>query len=118
MNRKLLGNYGEDLARKEYERCGFTLVERQYHCRFGEIDLIFSKESCLYFVEVRTKTGTQYGLAEESITSKKIDTIRKVAQYYMQTKRLQQMDIQFDVVAIFISKQEKKAWVKRVAKAF
>ncbi|WP_025027675.1 YraN family protein [Caldalkalibacillus mannanilyticus] len=116
--RKALGNYGEGLALREYISSGYELLEQQYRCKLGEIDLIFQKENCLYFVEVRTKTNDSFGLAEESITQRKQETIRKVAQFYLQSNRFQDVNLQFDVVAIRISKKEKKAWMKRFAQAF
>jgi putative endonuclease len=117
-NRKALGNYGEKLALDAYMTDGYELLEKQYRCSIGEIDLILSKENKLYFVEVRTKTSQTYGSAEESITFKKRETIRKVSQYFLNQHRLQHVDFQFDVITIFINKQEKKAWLQRYAQAF
>ena len=55
--RKSLGTYGERLVEKQYIKRGYRLLDRNYRCRFGEIDLIFQKEDKLYFVEVRTKSS-------------------------------------------------------------
>ena len=119
--RKKLGNYGEKLVWRQYEQAGFKLLERQFRCRYGEIDLILQKDNVLYFVEVRTKTGWRYGPAEESITSKKKRTIRKVSQFYLNQYHIEsheEVGIQYDVVCVYIQKQTKQAWIKRYPQAF
>jgi putative endonuclease len=116
--RKKLGNFGEGLALKEYLANGFELLEKQYRCRFGEIDLILKKGNELHFVEVRTKSGHTHGSAEESITAKKKETIRKVCHHFISSQRIHEMDIHIDVVAILIDKKEKKAWMNRYPQAF
>jgi putative endonuclease len=121
-NRKQLGNYGEKLALEAYEKAGYEVVAQQYRCAMGEIDLIVKKEDVLVFVEVRTKTSQRYGTAEESITDKKKHTIRKVSQFFLQdftyNQRFNDIGIQFDVIAIYIDKQTKQAWIKRYDQAF
>lgn len=118
IKRKDIGNYGEQLALKAYLQGGYELLEQQFNCRFGEIDLILVKDGVLHFVEVRTKCGFSYGSAEESITEAKKRKIRLVSQYYLQQKKLQSSVFQIDVVAIYINKKEKKAWLKRYPAAF
>jgi putative endonuclease len=121
-NRKQLGNYGENLALEAYEKAGYKLVAQQYRCSLGEIDLIVQKEEVLIFVEVRTKTNQSFGTAEESITEKKKRTIRKVSQFFlhdvMYDKYCKLPTVQFDVIAIYIDKQTKQAWIKRYDQAF
>lgn len=116
--RKRLGDYGENLALREYERDGFQLIEQQYHCRFGEIDLILKKGNCIYFVEVRTKASVTYGSAEESITAKKKETIHKVSQHFLVQNGGVDVPVQFDVVTIYIDKHNKQAYIKRYPHAF
>jgi putative endonuclease len=121
-NRKQLGNYGENLALEAYEKAGYKLIAQQYRCSLGEIDLIVQKENVLIFVEVRTKTNQSFGTAEESITEKKKRTIRKVSQFFlhdvMYDKYCDHSAVQFDVIAIYIDKKTKQAWIKRYDQAF
>lgn len=117
-NRKRLGDYGENLALQAYLSAGYTLLEKQFRCKLGEIDLIFKKENILFFVEVRTKTSNKYGTAEESITSTKSRRIRRVSEYYILHKNATQYQPQYDIVTIWIDKWNKKAWLKRIPQAF
>lgn len=116
--KKLLGNYGEALALRAYQAAGYTLLEKQYRCSLGEIDLIFRKDNLLFFVEVRTKTSSAFGTAEESITPQKSKRIRRVSEYYMIHKGMTHLQPQYDLVTIRIDKGKKKAWLSRIAKAF
>lgn len=116
--RKRLGDYGENLALRFYLEASYTLLEKQFRCKFGEIDLILTKDDKIYFVEVRTKTTKRFGFAEESISKKKIMTIRKVSQFYLIKHNKPYLQLQYDVVTIFIDKQEKKAHIHRISQAF
>lgn len=117
-NKKELGTFGERLVLREYVHAGFDLLQHQYRCRYGEIDLIFRKEGGIYFVEVRTKTTLHYGTAEESIIEQKKKRIKKVAEYFLYAKRVTCQFIQFDVVSVFIDKQQKTATLRRYPNAF
>ncbi|EGL82203.1 UPF0102 protein yraN [Caldalkalibacillus thermarum TA2.A1] len=116
--RKWLGSYGEKLVEKRYCAAGFELVERNFRCRTGEIDLIFKKGECLYFVEVRTKSSAAYGTAEESITLRKKATIQKVSQLFLLQRNMTEMHVQYDVVTVYIDTKQKQAWVRRYPHAF
>lgn len=120
-NRKQIGAYGEALALRKYLAAGYDLIEKNYRCRFGEIDLIVSKDNLLIFVEVRTKTTERYGYGEESITVKKKLTIKQVSQHYLLNTQLmskQELNVQYDVVAVYINIEKKLAWIKRFPQAF
>ncbi|MDQ0339251.1 putative endonuclease [Caldalkalibacillus uzonensis] len=116
--RRKLGVYGEQLVEKRYRAAGFELLARNFRCRMGEIDLIFKKGNCLYFVEVRTKSSGAYGTAEESITPRKMATIHKVSQYFLLRYNMGEVNVQYDVVAVYIDSKKKQAWIKRYPQAF
>lgn len=120
-NRKQIGDYGEKLALEAYLKVGYKIVAQQYRCPIGEIDLILQKENKIIFVEVRTKTSNSYGTAEESITEKKKQTIRKVSLYFLNDQYKDWESncvLQYDVISIYIDKQKKKAWLTRYEQAF
>ena len=99
--RKRLGNCGEDIALEYLLQNGYHLIVRNFQCKMGEIDLIVRKGDTLVFVEVRSRTGKQYGDPSESVNRKKQDKIRKTAKYYLyQNRSLEQYYCRFDVVAI------------------
>ena len=83
MKRRETGNLGEKLAQVYLEQRGYTVVETNYRCPSGEIDIIAKIDGYLVFVEVRSKRSAEYGSAEESITpSKKAHLIDSAAYYY------------------------------------
>lgn len=80
--RKVLGNQGEEIASKFLQEKGYKILQRNFHSRFGEIDIIAQEGNTLVFVEVKTRWGQSFGLPEESITPWKIRSIIKTGQYF------------------------------------
>ncbi|MCL5019183.1 MAG: YraN family protein, partial [Patescibacteria group bacterium] len=79
---------------------GFFIVERNYRCRFGEIDLIASTKNQIIFVEVKTRSSSRYGLPGEAVNAKKRSKYFQIATYYVNYKRLYSFDLRFDVIEI------------------
>ena len=100
MNRKALGALGEKRAREFLKKRGYRILETNFRCREGEIDIIARDKDYLVFVEVRTRTGSQFGTPEESITFAKREKLTSVALAYLQTHRNLPSLWRFDVVAI------------------
>lgn len=99
MNREL-GNHGENTAVRYLAARGFEILARNFYTRYGEIDIICRKDGTLVFVEVKTRKSLTFGTAEESITRKKIEHLRKAASIYLQQQGTYYADIRFDVVTI------------------
>ena len=99
--RKQMGNTGEDMALEYLIQQGYRLVQRNFTCKAGEIDLIVQKDDMLVFAEVRSRTGTQYGEPSETVNRKKQDKLRKTAKYYLYCNpQLERYYCRFDVVSI------------------
>ena len=99
--RKQMGNTGEDIALEYLIQHGYRLVQRNFTCKAGEIDLIVQKDDILVFAEVRSRTGTQYGEPSETVNRKKQDKLRKTAKYYLYCNpQLERYYCRFDVVSI------------------
>ena len=81
--RQGLGRTGERLAADELTRRGLTVVDRNWRCQTGEIDLIIRDGECLAIVEVRTRRGQGCGTPEESITPAKRERLIALAQAYV-----------------------------------
>jgi len=78
---------------------GLQLQQRNYHCRFGEIDLIMQDKAQLVFVEVRFRKNDDYGDAAASITYQKQQKLIKTAHHYlMSTRRMNTMACRFDAL--------------------
>jgi putative endonuclease len=82
MTRRETGIIGEKLAQDFLANNGYSILDTNYRCRDGEVDIIALHEDTLVFVEVRTKTGWGFGTPEESITPLKAEHLRSVAARY------------------------------------
>ena len=83
MKRRETGNLGEKLARDFLKKRKYRILETNYRCRRGEIDIIARHKDSLVFIEVRTKISLEFGSPEESITSTKMAHLRAAARYYL-----------------------------------
>lgn len=81
MNRN--GRHAEDMAAAYLQERGLKLVVRNYHCRFGEIDLIARDGKTLVFIEVRMRTSSGFGGAAASITATKRHKLLRTARCYL-----------------------------------
>lgn len=77
------GKLAEDLAADALREKGYTIIERNFSNRFGEIDIIAKDKDVLVFVEVKAKIGTEFGNPEEMINKKKLSKIRHMADVYL-----------------------------------
>lgn len=98
--RKQTGRQGEDLAVSFLKGKGYQLIERNWRCPTGELDIIAADGDTVVFVEVRTRSGLHFGSAEESITPAKQARLIELAQIYVQEKTLSTQPWRIDVVAI------------------
>lgn len=84
MKRKDIGNLGEKLARQFLVKKGYAIIGSNYRCPYGEIDIIARDGGFLVFVEVKTRTGTDLGIPEESVNAAKQAKLRQAALHYLQ----------------------------------
>ena len=101
MNNKAVGGLGEDFAVYYLESCGYRIIERNFRCRLGEIDLIAQDGKTLVFVEVKTRRSRRYGSPHEAVTTAKQAKLRTVASFYLQRQRTS-TPCRFDVLALNI----------------
>jgi len=98
--RKQTGRRGEDIAASLLRGKGYQIIERNWRCPAGELDVIAQDHDTLVFVEVRTRSGSRFGLAEESITPAKQARLVELAQTYVQEKAPMAQRWRIDVVAV------------------
>ena len=107
LNKNNAGLEAEKLAATFLANQGLKLVAQNYHCRFGEIDLIMTDAKTLVFVEVKLRTSSHFGGAAASITPQKQQKIILTAQYYLQQANYKtEPACRFD--AILVSKADLK----------
>jgi putative endonuclease len=102
IQKKELGKKGEELALRFLKKKGYRLIEKNYVCKLGEMDIIAREKDTLVFIEVKTRTSTFFGPPQLAVTSSKQRHLSKVALYYLKEKRLEDVKARFDVVAILL----------------
>jgi len=117
MRRKDTGILGEKLARDFLEKRGYRILEANYRCAEGEIDLIARHKDYLVFVEVRTKKSLEFGSPEESITTTKRERLRAVASHYQQTHNNLPSLWRIDVVAVELDQKGKPSRIELIENA-
>ena len=100
--RKQLGRRGESLAASYLTGKGYTIIERNWRCPAGELDLVAQLGDTLVFVEVRTRRGIRFGSPEASITPAKQTRLIELAQTYLQQTPLSYQTCRIDVIAIHL----------------
>ena len=96
-----LGNWGEEQAAAFLAEKGFEIVEKNHRNTYSEIDLIVKKDKMLIFVEVKTRSGFNFGMPEEFVNVVKARLIMRAAEHYIFDKDWM-FDIRFDIVSILI----------------
>lgn len=109
-DKQALGQAAEDKALDYLRGMGIALVERNFRCRGGEIDLIMKDHATLVFVEVRKRSTRRYGGAAASVTARKQARLVLAAQVFLQ-RCAELPPCRFDVIAI---DDEKITWLKNV----
>ena len=100
MNKKDIGDKGEAFAARLYEKLGYAVIERNYHSRFGEIDLIAESDSELCFVEVKTRKQTSFGNPSEAVDYRKQKKLTLTAMKYLGENECFKQP-RFDVVEVW-----------------
>jgi putative endonuclease len=101
-----VGKAGEEAAVRYLCQQGYRIVERNYRCRFGEIDLIARDGKTLTFIEVKTRRSQRFGPAAAAVTLEKQRHLIKASQLYLIQKRKAHELCRFDVVTIELGAQE------------
>ncbi|MDJ1502636.1 YraN family protein [Xanthocytophaga agilis] len=96
---KQTGNRGEDQAVEWLQSKGFEIVTRNFRYKRAEIDLIVRKDACLIFVEVKTRSSTEFGEPETFVSSTQRNQIHAAADEYIHNTNWLH-DIRFDIIAI------------------
>jgi putative endonuclease len=100
-SRTALGIMGENLARRYLERKKCNIVDHNFRCPLGEIDLVARKDRAYRFIEVKYRRTPEYGVPQESVVQRKRRRVRNAAVVWLKRRRLPlDSEIHFDVVAI------------------
>ncbi len=94
------GTLGEDLAAAHLKRAGYAIIERNYRCSAGEMDIIAREGDDLVFVEVKTRRSRAFGEPEESVGPEKQRRLTRISLHYLNWKGLVNENCRFDVVSV------------------
>ncbi|HOE68905.1 MAG: hypothetical protein BWY49_00760 [Candidatus Omnitrophica bacterium ADurb.Bin314] len=95
-----VGDRGEVCAAEYLRKKGFKVLQANYRCALGEIDLVAEKAGRIHFVEVKTRSGKGFGSPEAAVDLRKQVKLVKLAAWYLKDKRLQDPPVSFDVMGI------------------
>jgi len=112
-NTRRTGQRGEDFAVRFLNKKGYRVIERNYRCIFGEIDLIARDKDEIVFVEVKSRRSKDFGAPEAAVDTRKQKKISRIAMNYLQEEGLYDSNARFDVVAIhFLPEGERVEIIK------
>ncbi len=106
MDRQSLGQFGEEQAARYLRRRFYHVVERNFRCRFGEIDLIVRRGGILAFVEVKLRKDASHGEAREFVTAQKQQRVRAAAELWL-SQHETELQPRFDVVEVYAPQGER-----------
>ena len=111
----LLGHEGEDIAAQYLREHGYTIQERDWHCGHKDLDLVVTKDNVIAFVEVKTRTGNEWGDPQDFVTDRKIRSIVHSADAYLRLNQIN-MEVRFDIISVILDRGEFK--VEHIEQAF
>lgn len=117
-SRRKLAQIGEQEAARYLRAQGYRILEQNYRCRLGEIDLVAQQGKDLVFIEVKARSSDQFGLPIEAITRSKQQRLAKIAACYLAEKVGGERPCRFDVVEVDITPQGKIEDIRLTRGAF
>lgn len=112
-NSRAFGNFGEKIAIKYLLKQGYQIITCHYQKKIGEIDIIaLDPQKFLVFFEVKTRISDKFGQPEEAVMPFKIRKLIKTAMWFLKEKKIENQKFRFDVLAIKLDQEKRKAQVK------
>jgi putative endonuclease len=115
---KDIGALGEDIAKTHLKNLSYSILDKNFRCKCGEIDLIAVNNGYICFIEVKTRYGTKFGLPAESVNYSKQKKICKTAQVYISLKDINDSNFRFDVIEIILNSSNNDFLVNHIVDAF
>ena len=114
---KETGNNGESFACDFLRKKGYIIIEQNFSCKQGEIDIIAkSPSNYLVFIEVKARKSLKYGMPCEAVTPYKQKHIKYTSKYYIYKNQINNVDIRYDVIEIL--KLKNKIYIHHIKNAF
>ena len=106
MNKRIVGSFYEEMAINYLTTYGFVILETNYSCKIGEIDIIAKKDDTIHCVEVKYRKNNDFGYASEAVSKSKFNKIIRCANFFINENKLYNNAISIDVIAITGDKLE------------
>lgn len=94
------GRAGEDAGVAMLREAGFEVLDRNFRCRYGEVDAVALDGDTVVFVEIKTRRTSAFGSPQEAVTGRKQARIARVAAQYLKLRRWDARPVRFDVIAL------------------
>lgn len=103
----IIGNIGEEIATKYLQKNGYKIIDRNYTCSFGELDIVAKDKKEICIIEVKTRTNEEYGIRPcLAVNDIKKNHLVKTAEVYLAKKQLQNEYTRFDVIEIILNENK------------
>lgn len=106
MNKKSTGKHGEDIAVDYLKKHGYSIIETNFSCKLGEIDIIARDGKTVCFIEVKFRQNDFYGSPFDAVDTRKASKIIKTAQYFCLINGIKDVPLRIDVVGIVSNKDK------------
>jgi putative endonuclease len=115
--RRSLGSDGEEMAASWYESAGYVVLDRNWRCREGELDLVVSRHGVVVFCEVKTRRSDAFGVGAEAVTVTKQRRIRALGARWLREHEVRAEQVRFDVASILLPR-DSRAVIDVISDAF
>lgn len=115
---KDIGGLGEDLAENYIKNHGYIILERNFRCKIGEIDIIGKDKEYIAFIEVKSRYNDDYGRPAEAVNYFKQNKIYKAAEFYIMKNKLYNHNFRFDVIEILLRLETNRYELRLIKNAF
>lgn len=112
-----IGEFGEAEACHFLKKKGFKILERNFRCPGGEIDIVARSGNLVLFVEVKARTSIEYARPEEGVGFRKRQNLKKAARYYVHEHPAGECEYRFDVISVIVT-DSLKAELEWIQNAF
>lgn len=115
---KDIGSYGEAAAVNYLKKLGYRILDKNFRCRTGEIDIIGKYKNYICFIEVKTRYTLSFGTPSEAVSWSKQKKIYKTAEYYIMYKKLYNCAFRFDVIEVLLNELDNNYNINYIENAF
>jgi putative endonuclease len=100
--KQAIGRFGERVAARYLQSLGMAILETNWTCKYGEVDIVARDGATLVICEVKTRTGTSHGTGLEAVSGRKATRLRRLAAYWLEVHHVQPEAVRIEVVSVML----------------